>query len=61
MKSLQAVNGYDTCRAKRNTVEYDMVGGVTTSEVEELVEPTHNLQGDVVSCLRATHPDLAPA
>src|SRR5512134_3085799 len=27
----------DACRAKRNTVEYDYTGGVTDTEVEELI------------------------
>jgi hypothetical protein len=28
----------DACRVKRNTVEYDSVGGVTTQDAEELID-----------------------
>jgi hypothetical protein len=30
----------DTCRSKRNTVEYDYVGAVTEQEADELIEFT---------------------
>jgi hypothetical protein len=48
----------DTCRIKRNTVEYDYVGGATKKEAHELIEFTHELKKDVISWLKLHHPDL---
>jgi len=50
----------DTCRRKRNTVEYDYVGGATKADVEELIEFIESLEGDVLAWLRERHPELAP-
>jgi hypothetical protein len=48
----------DTCRAKRNTAEYDIAGTVSQSEADELREFTHELQTDVVAWLLENHPSL---
>ena len=48
----------DTCRIKRNTVEYDMVGAATFSDAEELVEFVKKLQSVVREWLKANHPEL---
>lgn len=48
----------DTCRAKRNTVEYDFVGGVTGADAEELVDFAKELEKEVLDWLKAKHPDL---
>jgi len=48
----------DTCRTKRNTVEYDYVGGVTESDTEELIEFIESFENDVLEWLRFKHPDL---
>jgi uncharacterized protein (UPF0332 family) len=48
----------DTCRTKRNTVEYDCVGGVTGSEADELIEFVQGLERDVLAWLRSKHPEL---
>ena len=48
----------DTCRAKRNTAEYDTAGTVSPSEANELRTFTQELRTDVIAWLRANHPSL---
>lgn len=50
----------DACRTKRNTVEYDYVGGATCDNVSELIEFTDSLRQDVLDWLRQQHPELLP-
>lgn len=51
----------DTCRSKRNRVEYDYVGGASEDDVEELIAFTRTLRGDVLSWLRTKHPEFLPS
>ena len=37
-------NYSDACRVKRNTVEYDHVGGVTEKDADELIEFVNSLK-----------------
>ena len=48
----------DACRAKRNTVEYDFVGGATEADADELVEFVHELEEEVLVWLKEYHPKL---
>lgn len=48
----------DACRTKRNTVEYDYVGGTTNEDVEELTEFVTDLRKKVMTWLRQHHPAL---
>jgi len=50
----------DTCRAKRNTAEYDAAGTVSQSEADELREFTRELKTEVLHWLRHKHPAIAP-
>jgi hypothetical protein len=50
----------DTCRTKRNTVEYDMAGAATKQNAAELVEFTKELRKDVLDWLKKNHPALLP-
>lgn len=50
----------DTCRAKRNTAEYDVAGTVSQSEADELREFTSELKTEVLLWLRENHPTLVP-
>jgi hypothetical protein len=50
----------DTCRTKRNIVEYDYVGGATGANADELIEFAELLEKDVLEWLRSRHPDLVP-
>ena len=52
------VDYLDACRIKRNTVEYDRVGGATGDDVTELVEFTKELRNGVLAWLRSNHPAL---
>ena len=58
-RSREADAAYlDTCRVKRNTVEYDRIGTTSNSEVHELVSFVCELQTEVIMWLQANHPGL---
>ncbi|MEW6387076.1 MAG: hypothetical protein AB1491_06135 [Thermodesulfobacteriota bacterium] len=48
----------DTCRKKRNIVEYDYVGGATDDEASELAAYVLELREKVLNWLREIHPEL---
>lgn len=48
----------DTCRRKRNTVEYTYTGSTTDKEADELIKFSREFQKDLIRWLHATHPDL---
>ena len=48
----------DACRAKRNAVEYDYVGGATAADADELIEFVRQLRPDVQRWLRTHRPEL---
>lgn len=48
----------DSCRLKRNHVEYDYVNGASEAEAEELLAFVKELRKDVVGRLSAKYPDL---
>lgn len=48
----------DSCRSKRNIVEYDYVGGVTGHDADELIEFVKELKADVLDWLNMHHPEL---
>ncbi len=50
----------DSCRAKRNTAEYDAAGQVSQAEAKELIEFSEELKGQVLTWLQKNHPDLVP-
>lgn len=54
------VDYLDACRTKRNTVEYDYVGGATEDDVNELIEFAESLEEEVIKWLKLKHPDLLP-
>jgi hypothetical protein len=47
----------DSCRSKRNIVEYDYVGGATNADADELIEFTKELKKDVIGWLNKSHPE----
>jgi len=51
---------FDSCRALRNTTDYDRAGVVSASEVEELLREAATLRQAVLEWLAAQHPDLVP-
>ena len=48
----------DRCRTKRNTVEYDCVGGAPSADADELMDFIQTLESDVISWLKKDHPEL---
>jgi len=48
----------DTCRAKRNTAEYDSVGVATEHDSDELIEFTESLRDEVTAYLKKKHPEV---
>lgn len=50
----------DACRAKRNTVEYDFVGGATEADADELVDFVKELEKEVLAWLKEKHPGNLP-
>jgi hypothetical protein len=49
----------ESCRKKRNTVEYDMAGAATDQDAEELVEFVKEFRERVLDWLRKNHPELS--
>lgn len=50
----------DACRSKRNIVEYESVGGVTSTDAVELVDFAVELETKVKAWLKTKHSDLVP-
>jgi hypothetical protein len=50
----------DTCRAKRNTAEYDAPGKVSPKEAAELAAFARELREDVITWLEKNHLNVSP-
>ena len=48
----------DTCRARRNTAEYDSVGVATDRDSDELIEFAESFKDEVMAYLRKNYPEL---
>lgn len=48
----------DTCRIKRNTVEYDRIGATSDGEAMELIAFVREFREEVLRWLTANHPNL---
>jgi hypothetical protein len=48
----------DSCRIKRNVVEYDYVGGATEDDANELIGFATDLREDVMIWLKSNYPQL---
>ena len=48
----------EACRVKRNTVEYDYVGGATAADADELIEFAESLEQSVLRWLREQHAEF---
>lgn len=51
-------NYLDSCRTKRNKVEYDYVGGASEYDADELLSFAKDLREDVLNWLKKYHPNL---
>ena len=49
---------FNSCRAKRNKVEYDLIGGASDSEADELIEFVTELKTEVIEWLKIKHPEF---
>lgn len=47
----------NSCRNKRNIVEYDYVGGATESDADELIEFVSELKDEVLMWMSKKHPE----
>ncbi|MCC5789798.1 MAG: hypothetical protein JJT75_09190 [Opitutales bacterium] len=50
----------DSCRIKRNTVEYDVSGRTSPEEALELIQFATELKTDVLLWLKEEHPEYCP-
>lgn len=50
---------FDSCRRKRNTVDYDMSGVVSETEVNELIQETESYRRLVEAWIAQNHPQYA--
>ncbi len=48
----------ETCRTKRNTVEYDYLGGASEADADELIDFVREFKSDVLSWLKKNHSRL---
>jgi len=48
----------NSCRSKRNKVEYDSIGGASDSEADELIKFVTELKTQVIDWLKIKHPEL---
>jgi hypothetical protein len=55
-----AADYLETCRRKRNIVEYDRVGVVTEQDASELAAFCRELRQEVLAWLNKNHPELTP-
>lgn len=51
----------DSCRVKRNTVEYDYVGGATNADADELISFVRELHEEVQIWMIKRHPEFIKA
>ena len=51
-------NYLDSCRTKRNTVEYDYVGGASDADADELINFATELKSEVMKWLQDNHKEL---
>jgi hypothetical protein len=52
------VDYLDACRVRRNILEYDYIGAVTTQDADELIAFTKEFKKDVMDWIERNHPDL---
>ena len=48
----------NTCRRKRNIVEYDYAGGATDKDADELIAFTKEFQNDLINWLCSAYPEF---
>jgi len=46
---------FDPCRSKRNITDYDYVGAISDSEVEELIEEAESFLGIILNWIKKNY------
>jgi hypothetical protein len=49
---------FNACRAKRNITDYDRVGEISETDLEELLKETLEFKSDVITWIRECYPTL---
>jgi hypothetical protein len=57
-KDARFIHAFDALRKKRNVSNYDIGGGISHREVEEMIGIAQTLQKDVERWIRTNHPSL---
>ena len=57
-KDAKFIRAFDAFRKKRNVSNYDIGGGISHREVEEMIAIAHTLEQEVSEWLKANHPTL---
>ena len=57
-KKKNDANYLDACRTKRNTIEYDYIGGASYADADELIEFATELKAEVMKWLKDNHNEL---
>jgi hypothetical protein len=57
-KDAKFIRAFDAFRKKRNVSSYDIGGGISNREVEEMIAIAKALQEDVQEWIRANHGEL---
>ncbi len=57
---IDLVQYFQTCRAKRNVIEYDRAGEVSQEEVAKLLDAAKQLRKWALHWTKTQHPNLAP-
>ena len=57
-KYRSLIEYFDSCRVKRNISDYDRMGEISESEVEELIEEAINFKETVKEWVETNFPDL---
>ena len=57
-KKKNDANYLDSCRTKRNTIEYDYIGGASYADADELIEFATELKAEVMKWLKDNHNEL---
>lgn len=58
LKTQADADYLDTCRRKRNIVEYNYTGGATDNDADELISFAREFQEELKRWLRSKHPEL---
>ena len=59
--AFQAFTAYfETCRRKRNTLDYDIANVVSDTEASELLQKAHEFKREVEAWIATQHPSLVP-